>query len=172
MKKGGKFKSDTLMANCFFSAKVKVILAIMVVFRPSGIFSTRSKNHSHAIYKILKWLFQRLQCTVHTVLGNYRKGLIQHCERSELHLHFDWTKVNLKMPKMVHFDELLKTWSLQSNSVTRQVIFNRTKIGGNHKIRKFKWDIFWWFSNNERYWANKIILLFQCDDQSKEKDSR
>ena len=32
---------------------------------------------------------------------------------------------------MVHyFGEFLKTWSLRSNSVTRQFSFNRTKIGG------------------------------------------
>ena len=31
---------------------------------------------------------------------------------------------------MVKFGEILKTWSLRSNSVTRQVSFNRTKIGG------------------------------------------
>ena len=44
----------------------------------------------------------------------------------------------LKMPKMVHFCEFLKTWSLRSNSVTRQVSFNRTIIGGkcqNSKIQ-------------------------------------
>ena len=29
-----------------------------------------------------------------TVFENHRKSLIQHCERSELHLHFEWTKVN------------------------------------------------------------------------------
>ena len=29
---------------------------------------------------------------------------------------------------MVHFGEFLKTWNLQSNSVTRQVTFSRTKI--------------------------------------------
>ena len=36
--------------------------------------------------------------------------------------------------------ELLKTWSLQSNSVTRQITFNFTKIGGkcqNHYSRCF-----------------------------------
>ena len=27
---------------------------------------------------------------------NHRKSLIQHCERSELRLHFEWTKINLK----------------------------------------------------------------------------
>ena len=31
---------------------------------------------------------------------------------------------------MVHLGEFLKTWSWRSNSVTRQVSFNRTKIGG------------------------------------------
>ena len=36
----------------------------------------------------------------------------------------------LKMPKMVHFGEFLKTCSLRSNIVTRQVSLNRTKLGG------------------------------------------
>ena len=35
-----------------------------------------------------------------------------------------------QMPKMLHFSEFFKTWSMRSNSVTRQVSFNRTKIGG------------------------------------------
>ena len=30
---------------------------------------------------------------------NHRKSLIQYCERSELHLHFEWTKVNQKCQK-------------------------------------------------------------------------
>ena len=29
-----------------------------------------------------------------TVFENHRKSIIQHCERSELCLHFEWTKVN------------------------------------------------------------------------------
>ena len=31
---------------------------------------------------------------IDTVFKNHRKSLIQHCERSELHLHLEWTKVN------------------------------------------------------------------------------
>ena len=34
-----------------------------------------------------------------TVFENHRKSLIQHCERSELRLHFEWTKVKLKNAK-------------------------------------------------------------------------
>ena len=30
----------------------------------------------------------------YTVFENHRKSLIQNCERSELRLHFEWTKVH------------------------------------------------------------------------------
>ena len=44
---------------------------------------------------------------------------------------------------MVNFGEFLKTSSLRSNSVTTYQTgqFNLTKIGGNAKIEKFKYDI-------------------------------
>ena len=31
-----------------------------------------------------------------TVFENHRKSLIQHCERSELRLHFEWTLIGQK----------------------------------------------------------------------------
>ena len=34
-----------------------------------------------------------------TVFENQRKSLIQRCERSELRLYFEWTKINLKKQK-------------------------------------------------------------------------
>ena len=37
-----------------------------------------------------------------TVFENHSKSRIQHCERSELRLHFEWTKVHQKCKKMVH----------------------------------------------------------------------
>ena len=40
----------------------------------------------------------------------------------------------IKMPKMVHFGEFLKTWSLRSNSVTRQVSLIGQKLVENAKI--------------------------------------
>ena len=43
-----------------------------------------------------------------TVFENCPKSLIQNCERSELHFHFEWTKVHLKMPKIVNFASLWK----------------------------------------------------------------
>ena len=49
---------------------------------------------------------------------------------------------------MVCFGEFLKTWSLRSNSVTRQVSFNRTKIGGKWQNSKIQMRHFEWFLNN------------------------
>ena len=31
---------------------------------------------------------------IHTVFENYKNGLIQHCERSELRLHFEWALID------------------------------------------------------------------------------
>ena len=52
---------------------------------------------------------------------------------------------------MVHFCEFLKTWSCRSNSVTRQVSFNRKKIGGNCQNSKIQMRHFGWFSNTVYY---------------------
>ena len=52
-----------------------------------------------------------------TVFENHRKSRIQHCERSELHLHFKWTKVPQKR----------QNWSILASFQ--------------------KWDFFWRFFN-------------------------
>ena len=43
----------------------------------------------------------QMQWTLVTVFENRPKSRIQHCDQSELRLHFEWTKVHLQMPKMV-----------------------------------------------------------------------
>ena len=56
------------------------------------------------------------------------------------------------MPKIVCFGEFLKTWSLRSNSVTRQVNFSRTKIGGKCQY------------SNETFWVifkQRDVALFK-----------
>ena len=57
-------------------------------------------------------------------------------------------KSELKRPKIVHYGEFLKICSLRSNSVTRQVSFNRTKIGGKCQNSILQMRYFEWFSNN------------------------
>ena len=77
-----------------------------------------------------------------TLLENKRKSLIQYCE---LCLHFELTKVNQKWQNG-QFRRVFENLSLWYYSVTRQVSFKRTKIGG--KMPKVKCDIFSQFSNN------------------------
>ena len=48
---------------------------------------------------------------------------------------------------MVNLENFLKTWSLRSNSVTRQVNFNRTKIGGKCQ------------NSNETFW----VIFKHCE---------
>ena len=43
----------------------------------------------------------QMQWTLVTVFENRSKSRIQDCELTELRLHFEWTKVHLKMHKMV-----------------------------------------------------------------------
>ena len=52
---------------------------------------------------------------------------------------------------MVQFGELLKTWSLLSNSVTRLVVFNRTKIGGKCQNSRH--------NSNATFW----VIFKQCE---------
>ena len=63
---------------------------------------------------------------------------------------------------MVYFGEFLKTWSLRSNSVTRQVSFNRSKIGGKCQNWKIQMRHFGWFSNTvhiELIWSWQLVQV-------------
>ena len=67
------------------------------------------------------------------------------------------------MPKIIHFGEFLKTWSLGSNSVTRQVTFNGVKIGEKCQNSKNQMRHFEAFSNVVSFdlssWQNSIGFL-------------
>ena len=50
----------------------------------------------HLLSRCIRWANQTSVNyeSMFTVFEDHRKSLIQHCERSELRLHFEWTKVN------------------------------------------------------------------------------
>ena len=54
----------------------------------------------------------------------------------------------LRKAKNAQFGQFLKTWSLRSNSVTRQSILIGQQLAKNAKIQKFQMRHFGWFSNN------------------------
>ena len=62
------------------------------------------------------------------VYENHRKSRIQHCERSELRLH----KL-IKNTKNSQFWRVFRNLKLPRNSVTRQITYKRTKIGGKYQ---------------------------------------
>ena len=68
------------------------------------------------------------------------------------------------MPKIIHFNEFLKTYAVGSNSSTRQVTLNRTKIGGKCLNSKIQIWHFEQFSNNVRI---PIFLSFPIFCQKK-----
>ena len=56
---------------------------------------------------------------------------------------------------MVNFGEFLKTWSLRSNSVTRQVTFIRIKLVKNAIIEKLKCDI---LGDFQTFWIKNVLF--------------
>ena len=75
------------------------------------------------------------------------------------------------MPKMVHFGEFLKICSLHSNSVTRQVTFNRTEFGGKclNSNATF-WVVFkqcgcqtfiLWWKRKQYSWVSTYLFTFK-----------
>ena len=67
---------------------------------------------------------------------NHRKSLIQHCERSELCLHFEWTKVNqnAKNGQFWRVFEKLKLAVKQCYQTGRSVLLGQ-KLVENAKIQ-------------------------------------
>ena len=65
----------------------------------------------------------------HTVFENHRKSLIQHCERSELRLHFEWTKSLLKSTKYDQFWRVFENLKLAVKQCYQTGQISRTKIG-------------------------------------------
>ena len=83
------------------------------------LLTSKSWHHLCSTIVVGHWEPTTKSRTPSMVFEIHRKSLIQQCERSEQRLHYEWTKVTKRM----------KTWSLQSTSVTRQVSFDRTNIG-------------------------------------------
>ena len=78
------------------------------------IYALRKKIAFNSIKLIVLQVLLRSHLTdcchnFHTVFENHRKSLIQHCERSHLRLHFEWTKVDQKCQKWSILASFLKT---------------------------------------------------------------
>ena len=97
---------------CFRTSKPRrqVLLPFLLLF----VFVDSWKKHE---YSLGKKRGPNYLAKLSTLVKNLRKSRIQHCERSELHLHFKWTKVPQKR----------QNWSILASFQ--------------------KWDFFWRFFN-------------------------
>ena len=89
-----------------------------------------------------------------TVFENHRKSLIQHCERSELPLHFEWTKWSI----------LASFWKPEACSqivLPDRSILKRQKLVENAKIKKRHFGHFGLFSN-----AVQMHIVWKYEEMS------
>ena len=97
-----------------------------------------------------------------TVFENHRKSLIQHCERSELRLHFEWTKVNQKCQKCSILASFWKSEACGQTVLPDRSLLIGQKLAENTKIDKFKMRHFGLFSNTVLYisrnWLSQLTF--------------
>ena len=87
--------SETVMSEKMANLMRLVYPNDAKVLRLADIFDQIHKGCHIHIFKVLRFLLTRtLSYTQATVFKNHRKSTIQQCERSELRLHFEWTKVH------------------------------------------------------------------------------
>ena len=83
------------------------------------------------------------------VFENHRKSLIQHCERSEIRLHFEWKKVDRKCQK----------WSIlvsfrNPEACAQTVLPDRSALIGQKLVENAKIE-----NSNATYW----MIFKHCD---------
>ena len=93
-----------------------------------------------------------------TVFENPEKSLIQHCERSELRLYFEWTKVILKCQKRSILAIFWKPEACGKTVLPDRSILIGEKLLEKAKIEKLKCDI---FADFQALWAYVYILSGQ-----------
>ena len=96
----------------------------------------------------LNWIFEYITLMLSnevddlsTVFENRLKKSHQHCERSELRLHFEWTKVNKKCQKMAILTRIRKPEACGQTVLPDRSVLIGQKLVENAKIQKFKCDI-------------------------------
>ena len=80
---------STKRESSFLLPLLKNLLRTLKIWR----FSKKNISSQFACQTVQVLNFENLGSPLGTVFENHRKSHILHCERSELRLHFEWTKV-------------------------------------------------------------------------------
>ena len=124
------------LKKCALDAQVHRYGALQAVFLLQ-LCSTYSLNFSQKRI----WILLNLKGSYYTVFENQRKSIIQHCERSELRLHFEWTKINWKCQKWSILASFWKPEICGQTVLPDRSVLKGQKLVENAKIKKFKCDI-------------------------------
>ena len=96
---------------------------------------------------LLMVIVSNIQYFILTVFENYRKSLIQHFERSELGLHFEWTQKLIKYDKKCHFWRVFENLNLAVKQC--------------YQTGHFKYDKNWWKVPKVKNQKCDILSSFQ-----------
>ena len=106
------------------------------------------------------WVQTKFFCLTATVFENHRKSLVQHCERSELRLHFEWTKVNKKCQKLSILASFWKPEACGQTVLPDRSVLIGQKLVKNAKLQKFKCDILGDFQTMCTGFASHLMIWF------------
>ena len=91
----------TWVVKMYYSFQDPVNLYLIMEFLPGGDMMTLLMKKDTLSEEVTQFYIAETALAIdsihkvyNTVFENHRKSLIQHCERSELRSHFEWTKVN------------------------------------------------------------------------------
>ena len=91
------------------------------------------------MFSITVWIrVSASRCLKITEKVSFNIASIQHCERSELHLHSEWTKVNYKCQKWSILASFWKPEACGQTALPDNSLFNKTKIGGKWQNSKIQ----------------------------------
>ena len=88
---------------------------------------------------------------------NYRKSRIQHCERSELRLYFEWTKVNNKCQKWSIFAIFSKPESYGQTVLPDRSLLIGQKLVENVKNQNETFSVI--FKHCDPSWIGVLLTI-------------
>ena len=121
------------------NARVLLIVQLQKFFRTCNAAIARAAMTQNMTIKLdfSGQLTLKNEQTKYTVFENHRKSLNQHCERSELRLHFDWTKVYWKCQE---WSILASFWKLEA--CDQPVLPDRSVLIGKKLVNATFWVMF------------------------------
>ena len=124
-------------------------------------------NHGFGTWESFLYLEGKInlefpQYVIHiTVFENHILSLIQHCERSVLRLHFEWTQVNQKFKKWSNLKSFWKPKACGQTELPDRTVLIGQKLVEKAKIQKFKCDI---LSNIQTMCYGTSKLLYELNN--------